>query len=70
MSRIWPQLENISEATETQIRLRHNPSGSGMSVRYRFFGFSDCLENRIENSISKSYLSGLPKTTDHQQLKI
>lgn len=70
MLRIWLQLENISKATEAQTRLRRNLCGFGMPATERFFGFSDCLENRFESSKVKTYLSGLPKMTDHQQLKI
>ena len=70
MSRIWSQLENISKTTEAQTRLRRNLCGFGMPATKGFFGFSDCLENRIESSTVKTYLPGLPKTADHQQLKI
>ena len=70
MLQLWSQLENISKATEAQTRLRPFLSGFGMPAIRGFFGFGDCLENSIENSTVKSYLPGLPKTADHQQLKI
>ncbi len=72
---IWSQFENIlMTAKETRTGLRRDLSGFGLLAAGGFFGLSDCLEDSIdislENSTAKNYLPGLPKTVDHQQLKI
>ena len=74
MSQVWLQLENTSKATTAQIRLRRNLRAFEMFAIDGCFGISDPFgylsENSPQNLTVESNLLGLPKTTDHQQLKI
>ncbi len=74
MPQLWLQFEIISKATTAQIRLRRNLRAFEMSATGDCFGIGDRFgylsENSPKNLTLESDSSGLPKTTDHQQLKI
>lgn len=70
MTKLWLQIKSISKATAALEPLRRSLSGFGILATEQSVGFYDCLSFSIENVSGCNNLSGLPKTADHQQLKI